>query len=89
MFPAQLQGRDVIIGADPPKAPKLSFRPTFAHFGGACLVATVAGSVSAQTPPITSTTSNWKWHSVCTQPASQSDDEVIFGGPESYTARRC
>ena len=35
----------------------------------------------------TRTASAWKWHSVCTNPASQVDGEAAFANPESYSVK--
>lgn len=35
----------------------------------------------------TRSASSWKWHSVCTEPASETDGEAIFATPESYSVK--
>jgi hypothetical protein len=35
----------------------------------------------------TRTASAWAWHSVCTNPPSESDGEAIFASPERYTVK--
>jgi hypothetical protein len=42
---------------------------------------------SCKTDYISRSGSMWKWHTSCREPASETDGEALFTGPESYTVK--